>query len=278
MAEPAIGSNEYIIRGIRDWWDGWMESRKEGKELDAEINKEIIEHGTGLYDTWITFAFKEPPKDFIGRIIWTIGLWGQMVLSIATFPAALGAFLLEESVQTYGMGAYMLSTAGAYEVLDDYLVGQDKFIDATRVGAKTLAGLSPVTGGAVLIYLDAAKESTMAFRVATEYRLLKELENEDYRKKLEEEALKYGTLNLRSTPSSAEIWIDGINTEFLTPETFKRLTVGAYVITLNKYSARREVTDSYDGRHPARMTSAMAIHPAPAVMPACQVPSTASAR
>lgn len=230
---------------IFSWWDKWMEQRKVWKKEEGETTDALIEHGTGLYETWIAFAFKEPPDDLLGRIIWTIGLWGQLILSIATFPAALGAFLLEESVQTYGMGAYMLSTAGAYDILRGYLVGQDKYIDATRVGAKTLAGLSPITGGAVLKYLDAAKESTMAFIVSTEYRLLDELAREEKRSQLADEALLYGTLAIRSSPSNAEIWIDGDQTIKLTPETFKRLEIGIRTIELRKYSAHREAWDIY---------------------------------
>jgi len=245
MVVVRAGVDWDVIGNIQEWWDDWMKSREKGKKLDEDINIELIKHGEGLFETWVGLAFQDPPEDFLGRVIWTIGLWGQMTLSIATFPAALAAFLLEESVQTYGMGAYMLFTGKQWELLDTYLVGQKAFIDASKVGAKTLAGLSPVTGGAVLLYLDAAMDSWGAFKARAEIELVKALEAEENRKLLEAEATLYGTLNIRSSPSGAEIWINGEYMDLLTPETFKRLDVGPYVITLNKYNKTREVTDSY---------------------------------
>lgn len=246
MVEVITNISDYDKVGrTESWWDEWMHWREDNKKKDAEITEDLLVHGTGLYDTWINLAFQDPPDDFIGRIIWAIGLWGQMTLSIATFPAALAAFLLEESVQTYGMGAYMLATGKQWELLDTYLEGQKVFIEASEVGARTLAGLSPVTGGAVILYLQAAMDSWGAFKARSEMELAKALSAEENRQKLADEALKYGTLAIRSSPSSAEIYIDEEYMDLLTPETFKRLDVGDHVITLQRYSKSREVTDSY---------------------------------
>ena len=43
-----------------------------------------------------------------------------------------------------------------------------------------------------------------------------------------------GAIYLRSDPSYAEIWINGENTETLTPETIQDLDPGTYTITLKK--------------------------------------------
>ena len=206
---------------------------------------ELVKHGEGLYGSWAKLAFQKPPKDILGRILWSFGIIGQLIVSIFTFPAALGAFLLEEAVQSYGMGAYMLSTAKAYDMLSTYLDGYKNFIDAAETGAKTLATLSPITGGAVLTYMHAAKKQADAFEWANDKRLLEQAEKDEaLRQKLLDEAT-YGQLRLSSTPSQAEIWINDVNTELLTPETFKDMLAGSYDITLRKYSATREVWDIF---------------------------------
>ncbi len=150
---------------------------KEGFEEDQRrrvgASLDIVKHGEGLYETWTKLALQKPPEDIIGRIIWSLGVMGQLVISIFTFPAALGAFLLEEAVQTYGMGAYMLSTAKQYESLDVYIDGWKNFIEAATTGAKSLATISPMTGGAVLIYMEAAKVSAAAFEAANDANTLK---------------------------------------------------------------------------------------------------------
>ena len=230
---------------IRDWWNGWMKSREEGKQLDIEINEAIIEHGVGMIDVWSRLAYEEPPEDFWGRLLWTAGIMGQLFISRFTFPAAIGLFLLEEAVQTYGMGAYMLATGDQWELADNYLDGQKLFIENATIAAKSLAVVSPVTGGSVLIYMDAAMDSWGAFKARAEIELQKALSKEENRTRIEDEATKYGTTNLRSSPSGAEIWINGENTELLTPETFKKMEKGDYIIELRKYSKQREVWDIY---------------------------------
>lgn len=205
----------------------------------------LIDDGEGLADTWTSLAFQEPPDDFFGRILWSLGLIGQLIISFFTFPAALALFLLEEAMQTYGMGAYMLQTAGEYEESRDYLENYLKFINACYTGAKTLALLSPITGGAVLMYTEAAKVSQDAFVKANEANLLKQAEKDErIRQRLVDDAY-YGKLILRSTPSNAEIWLNGENTELLTPETFKRIEQKEYLIELRYYDKKVEEWQIY---------------------------------
>jgi len=205
----------------------------------------LAEHGAKIFETWIGLAFQDPPKDFLGRLLWSFGVLGQVIISWATFPAALAAFLLEESVQSYGMGAYIISSSGYYDLLDNYLPGYKTFIEMTTAGAKTLATINPVTGGAVVIYIEAAKQSYNAFRQIADRKLLEQAEkDEELRQKLLDDAT-YGTVALSSSPSQAEVWINGVNTEKLTPETFKRLPAGTHTFEVRKFSVKREEWDIF---------------------------------
>ena len=215
------------------------------KLFDTQQGKDLITHGTGMFDVWTNLAFEEPPEDILGRILWSAGVLGQLILSLFTFPAALAAFLLEESVQTFGMGAYMLSTAGEYETLITYLDGYEDFIRAGFIGAKSLATLTPITGGAVILYMSAAEHSAAAFRAATEKRLADKAEyDEATRQKLLLEATK-GTIHISSVPSNAEIWLDGVNTEKLTPETLKLIEEGVHTFELRKFNTKLEAWDIF---------------------------------
>ena len=222
--------------------------RRQAREAGAQLSDalELLDHAPGMYDAWTGMAFAEPPKGILERLLWSAGVTVQMFLSAATFPAALGAFLLEEAVQTYGMGAYMLSTARAYETLDNYMPGWKQFIDSTTAGAKNLATVNPVTGGAVLIYMIAAKKSALAFEAANVTNMLRQAETDEKLRKKLLDAQKYGSLRLQSSPSQASIFINGEDVELLTPETFKEMDEGTYTFLLKKYSAARNVEETFE--------------------------------
>jgi len=206
---------------------------------------ELIKHGSGIVEQWSNLAYEEPPEDLIGRILWSLGVFSQIIISLFTFPAGLACFMLEESVQSYGMGSYMLYTAGEYELLQDYLAGQRAFIDASEIGVTNLATLSPIIGGAVLYYMEAAKMSTAAFKSATEAQLAKQAEKDEKARDDELDRMNYGELRLTSTPNGAEIWINGENTELLTPETLKKLPVGPTVFEVAKFNKKTEEWDVF---------------------------------
>ena len=203
----------------------------------------LVEHGIGLYNTWTKLAFSEPPKDIIGRIIWTLGVLGQLILSAFTFPAAIASFLMEESVQTAGMGAYMLATAKRWDLLDEYLPLYLSHIIGAETATKTLASINPISGGAVIAYMQAAELSWNAFRKITDTKLLEQAEKDRKTREMLLEQQKYGELRLTSVPSQAEIWIDGENTELLTPETFKKIPAGHHVIELRYYNTKTQDWD-----------------------------------
>lgn len=209
-------------------------------EYRIHVANELTKHGEGLFNTWANLAYQEPPADLIGRILWSAGVFSQMLISAITFPAALGAFLLEEAIQSFGMGAYILSQARHWWALEPYLERYKDFIDSVEISVKNVATFNPVTGGSVLIYVEAARASQSAFMSATMKRLLEAaMKDEESRKKLFEEQ-NYGSVRLTSSPSGAEIWMNGINTEKLTPETFKMIPEGDAVIELAKYDRKTE--------------------------------------
>ena len=206
---------------------------------------DIIGAGTELFDSWTNLSLMEPPDNILGRILWMGGVIGQLIISLKTFPAALGAFLLEESVQAMSMGAFMLHQSKSYETLDVYLPIYKNYINTAQLASKNLATLSPITGGAVIMYMEAAQLQWNAMRLATDKNLIKQAEQEEeLRQKLLESQI-YGDLRLTSTPSEAEIWINGENTELLTPETFKDMEEGSYDFQLRKFSVKRDVWEIY---------------------------------
>lgn len=220
-------------------------AERERRERIQKYNA-IIFDGENFADNWSKLAFTEPPEGFFERIWWSVSVLAQLVLSTMTFPAALAAFLLEESVQTYGMGAYMLSTAKAYEDLDVYIDGWKQFIEAATVGAKTLAFMSPITGGAVLVYMEAAKVSADAFERANDINLLRQAESDEkLRLKLLDQQ-QFGRLRIQSAPSQASIFMNGEDLQLLTPETFPELEPGSYTFLLKKYSAARDVEETVE--------------------------------
>lgn len=232
-------------------WGGaelfWTEEGlKQDREEREKAGQEIIKHGVGLHYTWTELAYQKPPEDILGRIIWTFGVLGQLIISLFTFPAALGCFLLEEAVQSYGMGAYILYSSRYYDILDRYLAGYQDFITGADISALSLATISPITGGAVIQYMSAAKSSYLAFRMLTDRKLLEQAEkDEKLRQKLLDDA-KYGRLRLQSAPSQAAIFMNGEDIELVTPETFPKLEAGSYTFLLKKYSAARDVEESVE--------------------------------
>ena len=221
-----------------------IEQMRQDREKVLKTANAVIFDGAKFADNWSKLAFEPPPDGFFERIWWSISVLGQLILSGMTFPAALGSFLMEEAVQTYGMGAYMLSTAGEYEQLETYIIGWKRFMKDTVPAAKTLAFMSPITGGAVLIYLEAAEASMLAFEAANDRKLLEQAEKDaDIRRKLLDKQ-KYGRLRLQSSPSGASIFMNGEDIELLTPETFPELEPGGYTFLLKKYSAARDIEET----------------------------------
>ena len=208
--------------------------------MNIDLSLNLLRIGPKLYDTWTQLAYKKPPGNILGQILWFFGVMGQIMISLFTFPAAMASFLMEESIQTAGMGAYMLATAKMWDKLDEYLDLYYAQIIGAETATKTMASINPTTGGAVLMYIQAAKKSYYAFRDITQKKIQEQIEKDrETREKLLEQS-KYGILRITSSPSNAEIWIDGENTELLTPETLKKIPVGHHIIELRYYDRKTE--------------------------------------
>lgn len=245
--EPGMPEAGRYLERYRIW--SWIVFRRDPFSWDWSAPRpelpDLSRVGEGLFETWRDLSSQKPPDDFIGKIIWFAGVLGQMVMSAMMFPASLGAFLAEETVQAAGMGAYILSSSRQYDLLDGYLWQYAGTIEVARKAAINMTLLSPVVGGAALQYMDSAALSWTAFRQMTDRKLLEQAEQDrELSRKLEEESM-LGTLRLYSTPSQAEIWIDGVNTELLTPETFKMMEARDYIFELRHWNTRTEEYDIF---------------------------------
>ena len=225
-------------------WTPEMQARYDSIQLHCS---EAIDLGKGLDTEWVKLVYKDPPEDLWGRIWWYGRVVTQMILSVFTFPAALGAFLLEEGVQSMGMGGYMLSTAGRWKELIDYTDELENFIDVAEIAAKNMAYMAPITGGAVMMYMEAARKQATAFKRSAWYRWQKELETDEKQRLAALEAQTYGSIRISSSPSQAEIWLDDENMEQLTPQTYKRINEGDHNLQLRYYSKQREAWDIWAG-------------------------------
>jgi len=225
----------------------WDEAKQERYDSIQRHCSEAIDIQAGLEEEWVKVAYKKPPEDLWGRIWWYGRVLTQMILATFTLPAALGGFLLEEGVQSMGMGGYLLSTADRWEELIDYTDHMETFIDTAEMAAKNLAYMAPITGGAVLMYMEAARKQTMAFKRSAWYNWMKQLETDDIQRLKELNKQTYGSIRMSSSPSQAEIWLDNINTEQLTPQTYKDMNPGDYEIQLRHYSKQRETWDVWAG-------------------------------
>ena len=194
----------------------------------------------------INLLFKKPPKNPIERIFYDAEVFIQMIMGILAMPVSMALFLVEESIQAQGMGAYILSTSRQYEALDTYI---DTWAESVNLGqevALSLGTFSPIMGGAVTNYTEATKHQIIAFKAANDANILKKAETDEaLRKKLQDQQ-KYGTLRLQSSPSQAQIFTNGVDTQLLTPETFKQIDPGTYTFLLKKYSVARDVVESLE--------------------------------
>ena len=210
------------------------------KKADMErLLTTLDESSMNLWEVYVNLATMKPPENPIFRFFWSIGVIAELLVSTVTFPAAMGAFMMEEATQASGMGAYMLTQTKDYNTLRRYMDRHMDFIAMAYTAVKTLATLSPVTGGAILRYMYAAVQSAEAFYDYADYLEIQEKAEEEKRRQREIEEKKKAEkaqLRITSAPEDAEIIIDGRNTGKLTPETFYYMDPGTYKIRLRKFN------------------------------------------
>lgn len=250
----------------QDWVDIIMDS--DHSQRDAlGISWDIMDVGGGLLDTYTTLSYREKPKDLVGQIFYYLGIISQIIISLFSLPVGIALFLIEESAQSVGMGGYVLYTAKDWQSLNNFMPVWDTDLTIYETTAKALAGFSPITGGAVIIYLQAARKSRAMIGQSMLYALQKDARNlgipnykqytaaelislieiaqsEKAAKEIQEAQL-YGTLAVKSTPTYADIYLDGVSTGVQTPETFKMMDEGSHEVAVGKFNTKTQEYDTY---------------------------------
>jgi endonuclease YncB( thermonuclease family) len=250
----------------QSWIDIIMDSDHSQRDAIG-ISWDGIKIGTDLAGTWETLAYRKEPDDLIGKIFYWAGTISQLVIGLITQPFGIAAFLIEESAQSVGMGAYFLYGAKDWKALAEFMPTWGNTLEVYESIARTFAVLNPIGAGSVVIYLQAAKQSRAAMGQAMHTQLIRDArllgiqspEQQDDQdlvilielaqsEKTAKEILKqqtFGTLSLKSVPTYAEIYIDGKSLGLQTPETFKELIEGPHDVAVSKYNTKSKKTDVY---------------------------------
>ena len=250
----------------QSWIDIIMDS--DGSQRRALHESDFfVKHAIGLANTYETLAYRKEPNDLVGKIFYWAGIISQLVLGLITQPFGIAAFLLEESAQSMGMGAYLLFTSKDWETLNTYLPVYGAAMETYEPIARSFALLNPIGAGAVIVYMQAAKQARAAMGQAMLFQLqqqamklgVKNWETMDSTELVEiiklttasnaaaaiKSAQLYGTLALKSLPTNADIYIDGTSMGLQTPETFKKLSVGPHEVAVSKFNSKTGTTDVY---------------------------------
>lgn len=231
------------------------------------ISWDGIKIGTDLASTYETLAYRKEPDDLIGKIFYWAGTISQLVIGLISQPFGIAAFLLEESAQSVGMGAYFLYGAKDWATLNEFMPTWESTLTMYEQVARSFAILNPIGAGSVVIYLQAAKQSRAMMGQAMLTQLRKDAKAAEIQNYMnysateliaflktaesdkaaadQEEANKYGTLALKSTPTYADIYIDGVSTGLQTPETFKDLSPGDHEVAVSIFDTKKNITWSY---------------------------------
>lgn len=145
-----------------------------------------------------------------------LSAWITQIYGAATF----GAFILEEAIQSTGLGAWIAYGAEEYDVSESTLDIQTDLLEDYYSYLDALRPLMPLTYPAFLRFGAATGASNTAIRLAIE------------KKRAGKPPPTTGTLSVRSSPTNAEITLDGAPTGLLTPETFSKLAAGSHTIVL----------------------------------------------
>jgi len=250
----------------QSWMDIIMDSDHSQRDAIG-ISWDGMKIATDLAGTWETLAYRKEPDDLVGKLFYWAGTISQLIIGLITQPFGIAAFLIEESAQSVGMGAYFLYGAKDWEHLAEFIPTWGTTLDVYEQVARSFAILNPIGAGSVVIYLQAAKQSRAMMAQAMHTQLVRDAralgiespEQQDAQdlvilikiaesdratqRILDQQTL--GTLALKSVPTYADIYIDGKAIGLQTPETFKNLVEGDHDVAVSKYNTKTKKTDVY---------------------------------
>ena len=165
---------------------------------------------------------------------------GTMVLDIVKFlfdimqTVSFMMFIEEEAIQIRGFGMMSLIREELVDEVETQLVSHEEQVSNLETFVDSWGWMAPYMHGTYSAYVQASWDQIDAWKAWVVYKKA-EIAKGD----------KYG-IRIHSSPSEAEITIDGTKTEFLTPHAFYDLPKKKTTFKLYHESARRG-TGTYEG-------------------------------
>jgi len=164
-------------------------------------------------------AEKKKPKAKGGYILDIV----KMVFDIMQTVSFM-MFIEEESIQIRGFGIMSLIREGLVDEVTTQLNALEGQVNNLETFADSWGWMAPYTRKTYLSYVQAARDQIDAWRAWV------------VSVKAKEE--KYG-IRIVSSPTNAEIFIDGTMTQKITPQSFYDLSEGKHTFKLKYYSTKK---------------------------------------
>jgi len=133
-------------------------------------------------------------------------------------------FIEEEGIQIRGFGIMSLMREDLVDEVETQIDALEDQVDNLETFADSWGWIAPYMKPTYLNYVQAARDQIDAWRAWVAA------------KKADRDK---AIIKIVSSPTNAEIYIDGSNTDFLTPHTFDDLAPGDHTIVLKYQSTRR---------------------------------------
>lgn len=135
-------------------------------------------------------------------------------------------FIHEEGMQTRQMGIYVLIKNKMWKEAQIQLTSLQEHLNDVMVVYSRIGEAVPKPYGTFGAYFRAVQDQIDTYNELIDKALV------------ELPPITTGRLRVLSSPTEAEIYIDGKYTELMTPETFKDIEKGTYRITLRRWMPR----------------------------------------
>lgn len=130
------------------------------------------------------------------------------------------AFIMEEGAQALGLAAWVSLQAEEFDTAESALDTQAQFVGDAMLLVESWRPLMPLTYPAFARFFRAAAQNTVALQTVLA------------KKRAGRPLPTTGSVQVSSVPSNAEITLDGVATELLTPELLKALDPGTHTVVL----------------------------------------------